>query len=177
MLRGDTLNIRAIERDDLEALNAWWNEADIWGEQGSRRHLSSLDETGAWYEILVDKIESNEGRTYAIEDTEGNLLGTIGYGPWDTRDRNCAITLYIGESAKRGRGYGTEACRLLVDYLFSDLGLQKAWLQVISTNARAIACYRKVGFVQEGLLRRHRFAKGQFHDYVFMALLASEFGR
>ena len=167
--------LRAIERQDLEALNSWWNDPDLSALLGTRRHVSSLEETEAWYDAILTRVEPNEGRTYAICDAaDGHLLGTAWYGSFDAQDRNVEVGLYLGQVEDRGRGLGTETLALLLSYLFEDLGAHKVRLLVLSDNDRAVRCYEGVGFQREGVLRHHRFFAGRHHDFVAMGILASE---
>jgi len=174
MLRGEKVLIRAIERDDLTCLNAWWNEPELRRAMGDRRHISSLDETEAWFEAEIGKSSPSEGRTFAIADLGGDILGTISYGSYDTRDRACDVGMYLGEPDSRGKGCGAEALRLMLGYLFGDLGLNRVRLLVHPSNDVAIRCYEKVGFVREGYLRQCRYYAGKFHDFLVMAMLAGE---
>jgi RimJ/RimL family protein N-acetyltransferase len=62
----------------------------------------------------------------------------------------------------------------MVRYGFQELGLNRIELGVWAFNDRAIAAYRKVGFVEEGRRRQMTFHAGQFHDEVLMSILRSE---
>jgi RimJ/RimL family protein N-acetyltransferase len=73
-----------------------------------------------------------------------------------------------------GRGYGTEATGLVVDYAFDVVGLHRVHLEVYDFNPRAQRVYEKCGFIREG---RHRDAllwEGQRHDAISMAILATD---
>ncbi len=173
MLQGKIIRLRALERDDSDALHDWWNDPELWSQMGSRRRVSSRDELDAWLDTELDKTSSQEGKTLGIETPEG-LIGTIWYGAYDAGDRQTLVGLYLGDAATRGHGLGTDALQTLLGYLFDDLGLHKARLLVLATNARAIACYERCGFQTEGRLRDHRFFAGRFHDFLEMAVLAPE---
>lgn len=71
-------------------------------------------------------------------------------------------------------GYGTDSVRVLANYGFQEMGLNRIELQVHAFNARARVVYSKVGFVEEGVRRQSTFHEGQFHDEVIMAALAEE---
>jgi RimJ/RimL family protein N-acetyltransferase len=62
----------------------------------------------------------------------------------------------------QGKGYGTEAVKLLLKFAFNDLNLNKVYLKVFQNNERAIKCYLKAGFVKEGLLRKESFIDGSY---------------
>jgi RimJ/RimL family protein N-acetyltransferase len=174
MIFGDRIRLRAIERDDLDMLFRWWNDPELWVLIGSRKRISGRDELESWYEGELEKTSPQEGRTFAIDDESGEVVGTAWYGPYEAGDRQSTVGLYIGPEAKRGQGLGTEALRTLLRYLFDELGLHKARLFVQDENDAAIALYRKLGFAEEGRLREHRFYGGAFHDFLAMGLLARE---
>jgi len=177
MIRGAHVRLRALERDDLEALFAWWNDPDLWTLIGSRKRVSGFEELEAWFEGELQKTGPQEGRTFAIDGPKDSLIGTCWYGTYEAGDRQSTVGLYLGSPDCRGAGLGTDALRTLVTYLFDELGLHKARLYVEVDNAPAIAVYRKLGFVEEGRLREHRFYGGRFHDFLAMGLLAREFHR
>ncbi len=81
----------------------------------------------------------------------------------------------IGDKSYWSRGYGTDAIVTLLRFGFDEVNLHRVALEVNEDNARAIACYRKCGFVEEGRLRDHRFRRGEYRDTLIMGVLAGEF--
>jgi RimJ/RimL family protein N-acetyltransferase len=73
-----------------------------------------------------------------------------------------------------GRGYGTEATRLVVDYALDVAGLHRLQLQVFAFNPRAQRVYEKCGFVREGVHRDALHWEGAWHDAISMAILATD---
>ncbi|TFY73946.1 hypothetical protein EWM64_g10066 [Hericium alpestre] len=74
-----------------------------------------------------------------------------------------------------GNGYGTEVMRWLVERGFEGLGLHRLALGVFETNERAVAVYKKVGFVQEGRNRKAVWIEGRWWDVILMAILEDEY--
>jgi RimJ/RimL family protein N-acetyltransferase len=74
-----------------------------------------------------------------------------------------------------GQGYGTEAVLLTLRYGFRGLNLHRIQLGVYAYNERAIRCYRKTGFREEGRRREAYSRNGEWHDHVLMAILAREY--
>ena len=77
----------------------------------------------------------------------------------------------IGVEEDRGKGFGSAATALALDYAWSSLNLRRVCLTVFAGNDRAIAAYRRSGFREEGLMRQAAFSGGQWHDVVMMAAL------
>jgi RimJ/RimL family protein N-acetyltransferase len=74
-----------------------------------------------------------------------------------------------------GKGYGTEAMTLLLDYAFTALGLHNVMLDTYAYNERSIRAYRKVGFKEIGRRREAQRLGDQRYDVVFMDILRTEF--
>lgn len=75
----------------------------------------------------------------------------------------------------RGRGLGTAATTLTLDYAFHICALRMVWLKVLEPNQAAIAAYGKAGFRRAGSLREAGYWLGQPCDEVLMDTLAKDF--
>ena len=69
------------------------------------------------------------------------------------------------------------ALGLVAGYAFETLNLHKLYLRVVAFNKRALALYRAVGFVEEGIQRQQAFVRGRYCDVVLMGLIRSRRGR
>ena len=85
------------------------------------------------------------------------------------------MAIGIGELKFRGKGYGSDALRLIFRYGFDELNLNRIGLNVISYNARAVRCYTRVGFQVEGSLRESVLRDGQKYDQILMSILRNEY--
>ena len=88
------------------------------------------------------------------------LIGNCDIGT-SNNTRNAMLGILIGEAEYLNKGYGTDVVKLLVKYCFEDLGKHNVALQVNSTNVRAIACYKKAGFVECGREKETNFHNGE----------------
>ncbi|MBZ9869198.1 GNAT family N-acetyltransferase [Mesorhizobium sp. CA15] len=104
----------------------------------------------------------------------GCFIGHVRLHNIDWQDKRAALAIGIDDQAYLGKGYGTEAIRLVLGYAFGR-GLHRVSLRVLSRNSRAIACYRKCGFVEEGREREAAFVGGAWQDDIIMGLLDREF--
>lgn len=89
-------------------------------------------------------------------------------------DRRAALAIGIEDPAYLGKAYGAEAIRLALTFAF-ERGLHRISLRVLASNARAVACYRKCGFIEEGRERETAFVEGSWQDDLIMGLLDREF--
>ena len=110
----------------------------------------------------------------AVRATD-QLAGVTGFHHMDFRNRHCSFGISIGEKAEWGKGYGTDAMRILMRLGFDKMNLHRLWLHVFDYNQRAIASYEKCGFKREGVLREEHFARGKYHDTIVMGILESEY--
>ena len=92
----------------------------------------------------------------------------------DWKNGHGTVGIFIGQEAYLGRGYGTDAMRVLVDFIFNETNLNKLRLNVFAFNERAIKSYKKCGFVVEGTHRQELFRYGRYHDELRMGILRSE---
>lgn len=73
-----------------------------------------------------------------------------------------------------GRGIAADALRTLARHLIDDLGHHRVVIDPAADNARAIACYCKVGFQPVGVMRQYELLDGTWHDGLLMDLLAND---
>jgi RimJ/RimL family protein N-acetyltransferase len=115
-----------------------------------------------------------EQHAYAwIIDVNG-FVGHLRFFALDRHDRRAALAIGIEDPACLGKGYGTEAIRLALGYMFST-GLHRISARVMAGNHRAIACYRKCGFQVEGREREAARVDGRWQDDIIMGVLEREF--
>ncbi len=143
-------------------------------------------------ELLTDKIiypyrleehekwiESFSGNSdgvfeFAIELKQEKLyIGSCGIQEIDQKNRIGEIGISI-KKEYWGKGYGTEAFNLLVNFCFEEVNLNKIKLNVFDFNKRGISSYKKLGFKQEGCLREEIYRFGRYNDVIVMGLLKSE---
>ncbi len=118
---------------------------------------------------------SYEKACFGIETlADGRLIGLVMLSDTAHDNGDAEIDIYIGEKDCWGKGYGTEALRLICRFGFDRMGLRRIHLWVVDANVGAIRCYQKVGFVEEGRARKTFRSKGVWHDMVLMGLLEDE---
>ena len=171
MILGQKTRLRAIEREDLLTFVRWFNDPEV------RRYLEmylpmSKAEEEVWFEAYL---KDDTSRNFAIETGEGALIGTIGLDDLDWKNRHASLGIVIAEKDFWGRGYGTDAVTALVGFAFNEMNLHRICLSVFEFNDRAIRCYEKCGFRQEGRAREALFRDGKYHDHLLMAILRQEF--
>ena len=172
MLVGDKILLRALERADLKRTLQWVNTPEI-ADALSLSAPISKEQQERWFEAL-----SNDDAkvVFAICDKEsGEHIGNVSFRDIDPVDGNARFSIFIAGPEYRGRGVGSEATRLALEYAFGPLDLHKVYLKTTSTNGPAIAMYERLGFVREGCLRQQERRGKTFVDKVLFGILAEEF--
>lgn len=179
MLRGETTNLRALERSDLERNLRWVNDREV-TEHLLLRYPMSEESERAWLEAVISRTPSYAaGADFAIEVAAGEFagehIGNCGLQPVHPLDRSAELGVMIGAKAHWGRGYGFDALRTLITFGFRELNLRRVWLRVDADHPRAIALYERLGFRGEGLLRSADWRRGRPVDVLVMGILRAEF--
>ena len=167
-----TVTLRALAPADCERLLTWIESSDaLWQWSGARSFTWPLDH-GQLLRDLAARADSGE-LLAGIDDT-GEMVGHV----LIEAQRHHGLG-HIGRVAvapdQRGRGLGIALMRATVEHSFDDLGLHRLQLMVYTFNAPAIATYRSVGFVVEGVARDSTLGSDGRWDGVTMSLLEPEY--
>jgi diamine N-acetyltransferase len=174
-ITGEHVALGPLHRDLLPLVERWEN--DFWTvDRGGAdpRPLTSESVRAGWEQTLRGERPDWLGfAIYRLPD-----LRPIGYA--NIRDFTnphgiAEFGITIGDASKRGRGYGTEATRLLLDYAFTVLGVHNVWLDTPAYNVAAIRAYEKAGFREIGRRRGARVLAGRRYDVVLMDCVADGF--
>ena len=168
---GERLYLSPVSSDDAEKLTRWINDLETTLNLSMASKVISLDMEKEFLAGL-----QKEGYNFAIVQQENDqLIGNCGLVSVDLVNRTAELGIFIGESEKRGKGYGTEAIGLLLDYAFNLLNLHSVYLRVRSFNQRGIRCYTKAGFSEIGRRRECVLIGGSYYDEIYMDILDTEF--
>lgn len=137
----------------------------------------SLEQLEDAYEQAILKLDKREVGRFSIYTLgeKAKHIGVIEYREINIVSRRCSVGIGIGEKAYWGKGYGTDALKALIHYLFQTMNLNRVQLDTWSGNVRAIRSYEKCGFVVEGRMRNDAYIDGQYYDTIVMGLLKEEF--
>jgi RimJ/RimL family protein N-acetyltransferase len=175
------ITLRPARDDDLETLAMW--RADPWFlsefDDFGFRSLSSLrtdyaengllTDDGGLLLVTLDDGTASEGGGTAIGDVTWRAV------PWGPNGPSVAWDIGIGLTPDyRGMGYGTEAQRILVDYLFGTTSANRVQASVDTENKAEVRCLEKLGFTQEGVVRGAQFRAGAWRDVYLFSRLRSD---
>ena len=147
---GRRVELRRHVPENLASFQRWYADPDI--ASMLRHDLNPLNarQSQSYFETLILPL-SARGFCWAIVDaSSGQLLGTTALTEVTSRTRSALFRIVIGERDAWGKGFGTEATRLVCEQAFSSLSLLQVRLEVFRHNERAIATYERVGFQETG---------------------------
>ncbi len=99
-----------------------------------------------WPDHYFKDEDPDKGRCFGIY-LEQELIGQVNYNEIDPVEGRSEMDIIIGQAGHHGKGYGTEAIKLLSDHLFEYMSLRKCVIEVLSRNPRAFRAYQKAGFI------------------------------
>lgn len=168
---GERIFLSPVNPDDAETYAKWINDLEVNIYLTSAPKIYSVQKEREILERMC-----KEGYNFAIIDSEKEkLIGNIGLEDVDLLDRKAVLGIFIGDKEYWGKGYGTEAIELLLDFSFNILNMNSIMLLVKAFNKRAIRCYEKCGFKLIGVRREANIMGPDKYDDYYMDILASEF--
>ena len=170
------LKLRGLRPDDAEEL---FRVVD-----SNRQHLrqwlpwldanKTVEHTVQFIESTLQQHARNEGFTCAIL-LGGCIAGVAGYHPIRWSNRSVEIGYWLSQEAT-GKGIMTKCCRLLVDYAFAHLDLNRVVIPAAVHNSRSRAIPERLGFKKEGVIKDAEWLYDHFVDHALYAILKREWG-
>ena len=172
ILEDGDLRLRAPHKNDVNARYVLDNVPEI-------QHMFGVD-LNACEPITQDSAQAWVNLQLAtpnlwIIELEGRLIGSVFLHSIDMQDRRASLAMGILDPDLLGQGYGTRVLHMVLRHAFDVIGLHRISLRVLDYNIRAIAAYKKVGFVQEGLEREAALVGDTRYDDVMMGMLAADY--
>lgn len=176
-LTGELVLLRPVAAADAAGLFAIDPESErLTGTVGMDNDPDwTLENVEKWYSTRAehdDRIDLS-----IIERATGEWAGEVVLNELNVHNQSCGFRIVLQGPRFYGRGLGSEATRLVVDYAFGVVGIHRIELQVYAFNPRARHVYEKIGFVHEGTMREALLWDGEWVDCHLMGMLASDWTR
>ena len=171
-LVGRDVYLRPLESADLPLIREWANAPDI---RALTAEVLPMSEAGA--SEFFERVRTERDRVWfaVVLTQDDRVIGEAGllrmFHAWRTTD----LTIIMGDRTAWGKGFGTQAIRLLLDYAFGCLNFHRVAMGVVGFNERALHFYESVGFRREGVQRDGYFHGHRYHDFVLMSILEDEY--
>ena len=173
---GKLVHLSGVDPEEMSKALSRWNRDSEYTRllNMSVRPLNSAKGIQKWMDEMIAETSPSE-YFFTIRRREDNqLIGGLFLEVVDWSGRDSFVAIFIGEREHWGKGYGTDAMRLLLQYAFSELNLWRVSLGVFQYNPRAIRSYEKVGFCHEGRMRQYLHHEGKRWDIHYMGILREE---
>lgn len=172
LIEGDRVRLRRHRPENLEHVVRWYRDPELAGLTRYQVRPMTREEIERFFHA---RLLATDSVAYAIHvvPTE-RLIGLTTFSAMDGDNGSAMFHITIGERDAWGRGYGTEATRLMLALAFERLGLHRVSLSVFAFNTRAIRSYEKAGFQIEGRLREAIIRDDRYWDEIQMGALRDE---
>lgn len=168
---GEELRLRPAGEDDLAVIERLTSDPEGTGEHSWHGWSNLRLVRNRWREngLLTD----DQGTLMVLRGEE--RLGFVSWRRQDTGVSSCCWSICVGMRPEvRGLGYGTEAQRLLVRYLFAHTQVNRVQAMTEATNTAEQWALQKAGFTREGVLRGYIFRDGRWRDALIYSVLRHE---
>ncbi|MHB1294145.1 MAG: GNAT family N-acetyltransferase [Anaerolineae bacterium] len=168
----DRVRLAAFSRTDITEVTSWYADAEFMRLYDAE---AAFPKTSDDIERLIEDARKNPNSYwFAVRRRPDDVL--VGMGAVDEiswRDRVGWLSIALARPYWN-QGLGSHAVRLLLQFAFQELNLHRVQLTTFAYNERALAVYRKLGFVHEGTFRERVERDGFRYDMLLMGMLARE---
>lgn len=162
--------LKPIEKEDYDYIYNWITDFDynmLWS------NIREFPRKESFFELFDFNI-INEFSFYFMIQKKGNKnIGTIFIHDYNKTDNYASISAFILPEFQN-KFYGIDSYVLAFDFIVQNLPLRKLYLDVFSYNVNSISLIEKIGFKREGVFKKHRYYKGEYHDLNRYSLFMSE---
>ncbi len=161
---GIYLRLMTVEDTDLIVK---WRNTDAVRKNFIYQELFTREGHLNWIEKMV--VPGKVVQFIICDLTTDTPLGSVYIRDIDRTHNKAEYGIFLGEGGARGRGVGSAAAKLMLQYCFEELGLHRVYLRAFAENVPAIRSYEKAGFVKEAVLKDDVCIDGAYRDIVWMA--------
>ena len=165
--KGNKVVLRPVLEEDIPHFHRWLNDPEVTQFIRTRRPVS-LAEERAWFDG-ISKPKPDSVTVSVVDQQTHAVIGCMGLNRIDHVAGTANTGSLIGDKNFWGKGYGTDAKKLLLEFAFDELNLRKIYSEVIAHNERSIAYAKKCGYVEEARIPEHYYGKGRYWDKVILA--------
>lgn len=135
----------------------------------------SLEDIKAFIQSTMNQFASNNGFQAGIW-YKGEIAGVIGFHGINWSNKSTSIGYWLGEKYV-GKGIMSKACRVFVDYAFTDLNLNRVEIRCADKNHKSRAIPERLGFTNEGMIREDEWLYDHYVNHIVYGILAKEWNK
>ncbi|WP_425449404.1 GNAT family N-acetyltransferase [Dethiothermospora halolimnae] len=160
-IKTDRLLLRKISPDDAEMVYRWMSDPEVCKYEHWSPH-QSVDFTRGYIIEVFDGYKSDYTYQWGIQLGE-ELIGSVSIVNVNDYDRKATLGYCLGKRYW-SKGYTTEAVKAVIDYMFSEIGLNRIEATHSVNNIASGRVLEKVGMVLEGQAKDYYFCNSGFQD-------------
>lgn len=171
LLRGKKVYLKLFEENDISNRVKWINDPEI---QYTLNYdiPTSVSKTKRWFDNMVMNPSRREFSVFTVDGDKH--IGFCGLINIEIPVMKAELHCVIGEKDYWSGGYGTEVYKLLQNYGFMELGLNKIYGFQLLHNFGAHRVVEKLGWVREGLLRQDTYSHGTVKDVYIVSIIRKD---
>jgi len=172
LLEGTIVNLKVLEKEDIDFMVECFNDVDFWGEYSPIGEQVSKSE---WIKLLDNPSNFmllTELKILIIQKKNGEKIG-ITWHIFNQPYKLMEIVCFLVPN-ERAKGYGTEVAKLMIDYLFLSKDIVRIQAIVNVSNKASQCVFEKSCFRMEGTIRKTLFVRGVWADYHLVSILREE---
>lgn len=155
------MNLRLAEKEDVPLVAEWWGKIEYHGEYEDVEMITREE---------LEKMMLQRTIFFIIEKKDGTKIGHI--SSWTRgKTREMGFALVPNE---RGKGYGTEAIQMMLNYLFLNTEVVRVQVRTDEGNMPSQMALEKAGFTREGTMRKESYVRGEYRDMYLYSILRDE---
>ena len=175
MLIGRKARVRKIEESDIETIYKWYQDVDFIRFYSPEELMITQTQLRDFLAHTVKSNSENSIRVdFMIEDREKNPVGLADLTAISHRSQHATFSIGI-DKKYRNHEYGPEATHFFSKSAYTELNLIKISVHIFKENIEVVKQVMRLGFQQEGVLRKEVFFNGSFHELVYLSILKEEF--
>jgi hypothetical protein len=163
------VEFKKLTNDMLETVRQWRNMEHV-RKYMYTEHYITPEEHKRWFE----KVSKSKSYKYWVITVDGKGVGLVNLADIDYENLTASFGFYLADLSLRGKGLGNIVLYHLIDYYFTRMQFNKLCCSVLDFNEHVIRMYRKFGFQQKGLLRKHIKKEDRFVNVVLLGMLREE---
>lgn len=166
LLKGEKVVLRPFQDEDFPFIKECLLDPEVVKLTGSSSDID-WELTHQWYNTRNEQTDRLD--LAIVDQSQGILVGEAVVNLFDEQNHSMNFRILIGPRG-RNQGFGTDATRLIINYIFKTTTLHELTLSVFDFNPRAKHVYEKVGFVQVSIDENDLEYEGEWIDSINMKL-------
>ncbi|MDX9872506.1 MAG: GNAT family protein [Clostridia bacterium] len=177
MWNGRKIRLRPLTTEDACTLQKWYVDREF---RVTYDEYNSVDLEAIRAEINLTNKDIRDPKTekvvyLVLRKADERPIGLACLRQIDRLNGNAEVVLGIGEKDMRLAGYGVDILIVLLDILYYELGLEKAYLRIYDHHDLGLKSALSFGFLTEGKMRKQAFLEGKYVDIWILGLLRDEY--